>query len=144
MDSKILFAILIVIVIIAIYRKREDFDTYYLHDEGANRIYASEGNPMSMNQSSLYAKYAWSEKDPQGLTVYDKYYEESPTNSADPEYSYRDIDTNVYDSKFTIGSVENSYFTYGPESIKYMSDTSPATAYDWHTNELEVIAQKNY
>jgi len=165
--TDVIFIVVIVILLLVLYTvgisksKAENFDTYYNHDIGAFDVYNQNKSdswqagfkPSNLEQANRYANYTWSERDPAGMTVYDKYYEDytfeiGGANDQDKEYVEREINTkdedNVYDSKFSIRDGGSLYYTYGPQQIRDMTDTSPAMAYDWHSDELSTIVQKNY
>jgi hypothetical protein len=155
------FIIMCILLYILFTTKTEGFDTYYNHDIGAYDVYNENTSPKwqtgfkpsNIEQANRYANYTWSERDPRGMTVYDQYYENytldmGGANDNDREYAYRDIgaagEDNVYDEKFSNRDGYNLFFTYSPRYIADMVDKHPATAYDFHSDELAVIAQKNY
>jgi hypothetical protein len=138
----------------------ERFDTYYNHDFGADEVYAKDGmpgldgaKPKSIPEASQYARYAWNERDPDGRTVYDKYYEGynygiGGANDNDVEYAYREVgslgEDNVYDAKFSNLNLKTQDNLLSGYHYKDMLDWQPATAYDFHSDELSAISQKNY
>lgn len=108
-----ILGILIVIFIIYIfilYKKNENFDVYRNYDFGAQEVY---NQPLP--KSELRARYTWSEKDILGNNVYDKMFENivrKKIYGLDNEYAYRDINTNVYDTKFSILDGNNQISQY--------------------------------
>jgi hypothetical protein len=169
--TNVIFILVIFVFILILYssfvnyandtQKLEGFDTYRNHDIGAYDVYRENDSdvwqtgfkPSNIEQANRYANYTWSEKDPVGMTVYDKYYEDytfeiGGANERDQEYSYRDIgstgEDNVYDAKFSISDGGSLIFAYGPQQVKDMIDYDPAKAYDFHENEMSIISQKNY
>lgn len=80
----------------------EDFDTYYNHDMGIHSVYQKDDPDVTVDESSLQAKYNWAGQDRKGYNVVDKYYEEETLekNSAyDPLYMHYN-EGNDYDTKF--------------------------------------------
>lgn len=158
----ICLAIIILLIILwvsNIWRVKENFDTYFNHDMGSYDVYKNTypTKPKSLEDANLYAKYSWEEKDRDGRTVYDKYYEKynftiGGASPVDGEYAYRDISSlgedNVYDEKFSLTNyVEKDGFSNDNISNYHfidMWDKHPALAYDWQSNELSLISQKNY
>jgi hypothetical protein len=157
------FAIVLVLCILIVVilpscprvgKNMEHFDTYYNHDIGAYDVYISDPKgsftPHSLQDANSYANYTWEERDPAGMTVYDKYYERltNEKNQGDYEYAYRDLNStgeeNVYDSKFSLNDDENRFYMCGLNCLLDMQDQSPATEYDYHSGETSVIVQKNY
>ena len=148
----ICLAIIFLLIIFWVSKRGEHFDTYFNHDMGSYDVYKNTypTKPKSLEDANLYAKYAWEEKDRDGRTVYDKYYEKynftiGGASPIDGEYAYRDISSlgedNVYDEKFSRTDCQDniSYFHFID-----MWDKHPALAYDWHSDELSFISQKNY
>jgi hypothetical protein len=140
----------------------ERFDVYNNHPMGAETVYETTGIPatgevedFTMKEAERFAKYTWSEKDPNGLDVYDHYYEnyvdlnkyaDQRPYTAPDEYSYRDVGGNigvnsVYDSKFVVLSPPNmeSYSNY---NITGMADPDPL--YMTVNGEDIVLNQKNF
>jgi hypothetical protein len=140
--------IILIIIIIGyfLFMNREHFDTYRNHDFGANAVYSqAAGKQLLVADTSRKARYDWSARDPAGMTVYDKFYNEfTAKNSPDLEYAYKDTETDsvdgVYDTKFDNLTISN----LGGYKIADMYDRNPATAYDFHSGEVSVISQKNY
>jgi hypothetical protein len=151
METVILLTLSVVLLLLLVWywskaQSSEHFDTYHNHDIGAAEVYHTN----DVRAAQEYANYAWSERDPSGLTVYDKYYMGYllGMNSDDAEYAYRDLqatgEENVYDSKFSIRDAENRFFMCGNRCLQDMGDSCPATEYDWHSGETSFIVQKNY
>ncbi len=75
---------------------KEHFDVYYNHDVGASKVLK-----IPPKKANLWSKYHWNDRDPDGLSVYDKYYESilsvknsaphSNPESATTNYSIRDV-----------------------------------------------------
>jgi hypothetical protein len=146
--------IIILLIFIVRYNFTEHFDTYYNHDYGAQTVYEREtGCTLPMKDTSLLAKYDWAEHDPLGLTVYDKYYEiynfeEGAAQNADHEYAYRDIhslgEDNVYDTKFMNTQLNPREDRISTFNWRDTCDRNPAKVYDWHSQEVDALSQKNY
>jgi hypothetical protein len=161
--------ILVIIGIAAQPSKQEKFNTYFNQDEGAYDIYSKTGmaglnnkKPKSVSDAGEYAKYAWNERDRNGLNIYDKYYEvynsTAASNEADATYARRDVgdagEENVYDMKFSVLGTTNTVDRkmgvppndnlLGVYHWPDMQDRNPALAYDINSDDLQVISQKNY
>lgn len=145
--------VILILVIIGIFMprgcgSREHFDTYHNHDIGSYTVYKSEGqNPQSVDQAAVQAKYTWSERDPSGMTVYDKMYENWATHqNYNPEdYSYglrsvrdREGKDSYLDTKFEILDGENTDALY---SYKDTYSKQPATVFN---GQIISLSQKNY
>lgn len=145
--------IIIILLLITIFRPSntfqttEGFDTYHFHDTGASEVYGIK----NLKDAELLARYDWSTRDPDGMSLYDKVYENNLINidksNPDKEYSYRDINStgenNVYDWKF-VNWRDDPSLTYSQNDFMAMVDQNPATVYDFHSGETEPISQKNY
>ena len=78
-DCLLLIALVMVVFLIISYyigQNQEYFDTYFNHDIGASDVIEQEtGLPSPVNSSAMRTKYHWNDRDKQGLSIYDKYYE---------------------------------------------------------------------
>lgn len=132
----------------------EHFDTYYNHDLGAQEIFErTTCEPWTTRDARLVSKYNWSERDKAGLTVFDKYYElynfeVGAAKNADHEYAYRDIgslgEENVYDTRFVNTQLDPREDRISTFDWRDTCDRNPAKVYDWHSQEVDALAQKNY
>lgn len=82
-NKTLIFVSVIVILVICIYHinnKQENFDTYRNHNDFAIDYYIKNDpklfkKNLTYNETDLYSKYMWNEKDKKGLKIYDHYYE---------------------------------------------------------------------
>lgn len=141
----------------------EGFDTYHNHDFGAYDVYNNPANnnfgplgvntaigtntPRTVDDAALQARYEWSEKDPIGDTVYDKYYDsvvKEKNWGDDYEYGYRDLRggsglDNVYDTKFSTLGFDNQLSNYNPQD---MFDPNPVQF--MFNGQRITLSQKQY
>jgi len=170
--TELVIIIAILILLLWIFPKiaadtKEHFDVYHNHRRGAQHVYATTGVPftgkiekLTPEQAGRLAKYTWSEADPQGLDVYDHYYEnfvhknkyanQRPDTAAD-DIPYREVDTDgnegnrgggVYDVKFHVYSGIPGVDGYSNYSITGMADPDPL--YMDFNGQTIVLNQKNF
>lgn len=142
----------------------EGFDVYNNHAMGAQTVYETTGLPwvpyktedLTMDEARRLARYTWSNSGPQGLNVYDRYYErfvqdqkysDQRTTTAADDIPYRDIGNdigidNVYDVKFHVYSGVPGIDGYSNYSITGMADPDPL--YMEFNGETIVLNQKNF
>jgi hypothetical protein len=163
MWTELAILICIVIILLCVSSKTERFDVYNNHPMGAETVYETTGVPatgeiedLTMKEAERLARYTWSEKDPQGLDVYDHYYEnfvdlnkyaDRRPYTAPDTYAYRDIGedigiNSVYDSKFHVLSGRPGIDGYSNYSITGMADPDPL--YMTVNGEDIVLSQKNF
>lgn len=126
--------IAIVAVILLLYfmlSNRESFDTYHNHDFGAYEVYKREQPDViprdepgykQVEAAARYALYTRREKDPKGLTVYDKYYEQ------------------LIKDKYNSGFANDLYPS--ASVLTSMMDNDPITTVV--NGEVITLSQKNY
>ena len=147
--------VIVILLILIIYQlqngKRknsnvESFDTYFNHDMGVWDL-----NPklfMSPSDAGLWAKYNWSERESNGLTVYDRVYDMNVSQQAyipeDEGYGERMLDhPGSKDAYFDMRAMNLNpeYNTLAVYSTKDMKSQDPAIVY----NGIPVtLSQKNY
>lgn len=102
--SKVLLGVVVFLILILVglsLRQKENFDTYWNHTLGAQKIYEISKNrdqravAASAPDTELLAKYTWSERQKDGTQLYDKVYamalgDNSRQVSADPTYWARE------------------------------------------------------
>lgn len=134
----IAIAIAIIVVCLLIYYNmyQEHFDTYYNHTVGANQIYTESDSldqieaAKSLNSTERLANYTWSARAPDGMQLYDYYYEnalrDNGTNvKSDPTYYKRDLEADYLDTKFSVVNTSpeddlgsSSYTHYSLDSMR--------------------------
>lgn len=147
----LLISLAIVLIILLIWSgrgKSESFDVYNNHTLGAEDVYnttlAAAGSlkKVDFKDARLISKYSWAEKDPDGLNVYDKYYEAvvDEKNSGD-ETPRKTGYVGPYDSKFDIQEF-NPPANIGSYNLRDMYDPNPI--YMVSKGEPITLAQGNF
>jgi hypothetical protein len=162
------FALVAIILIVLVWvlsrgNSSEHFDVYENHERGAQKVYETTGVPftgkvedLTLKEAGRLARYTWSEADPLGLNVYDRYYErfvgknkyanQYPDTASD-DIPYRDIGddigvNDVYDVKFHVYSGQPGIDGYSSYSITGMADPDPL--YMEFNGDTIVLNQKNF
>lgn len=147
----ILTILILLFVILVLTNKSENFDVYNNHTFGAEDVYNEEllkdpkntgGGKIDFKSAKLLSKYTWSDKDPLGMNVYDKYYEAvvNEKNYGD-ETPRKTGYTAPYDTKFEIQPF-NPPANIGSYNLRDMYDHDPV--YMTFMGEPIVLAQANY
>lgn len=128
-------------------RRKERFDTYKNHDVGVYEVLRDQAvKPKDVAEAGQWSKYNWRDKDPTGITVYDRVYEEwaKKQNYApeDDDYARRVLDESgnkdaYLDNRFEVLGGENALATY---SYADMAGRQPGTVFN---GEVLTLAQKN-
>jgi hypothetical protein len=165
METAVIVVLIILLICVMCWQPSapERFDVYNNHPMGAQTVYSTTGVPgtgkvesLNMNDAERLARYTWKDKDPIGLNVYDRYYEDvvNVTKYADrrsftaPDYyAYSDIGNgigvnSVYDAKFHLYSGRPGTDNYTNFIVTGMADPDPL--YMNFNGENIVMSQKNY
>lgn len=129
----------------------EGFDSHWNHDMGANKVYNTkwgwESLPTGevnadtpafhpMSDTSIDARYTWSDRDVLGLNVYDKQYEMDIHSKYRQSNDYHN-DQGVHDTRFStsldhdvsgfggFGFTENRAGGEGQSPLAFMANTDP-------------------
>lgn len=86
----------------------ENFDTHRNHSMGAQSIYAETAPEITLNEAERDARYQWSVRNPMGMQLYDKFYEQKLLEEYQTYTDGYEYDNdNQYDLKFEIDDVQN-------------------------------------
>jgi hypothetical protein len=148
--------IVLVVIIILLWKQNENFDTYWNHSMGAQSIYAESKDPIQqhaskhMKESETLAGYTWSRRQPNGMQLYDHYYDklllENQMDGNDPSYNARDLESSYLDSKFQTLNTVKGYDSAGGNFNHYdavgMLDPNPL--YTVYNGEYITLSQKRF
>ncbi len=152
----IAFILVVVLIIILLWKQNEHFDTYWNHSIGAQDTYASSKDPIEleaskhMKDSETLAGYTWSKRQPNGMQLYDHYYDkvllENQMDGNDPTYYTRDLESSYLDSKFqtlsTVRGYESAAGNFSHYDASNMLDPNPL--YTVYNGEYITLSQKSF
>lgn len=140
--------IIVLIVVLLMYSdtQTENFDVYNNHTFGAEDVYNEElskdNGKIDFTGAKLLSKYTWSDKDPLGMNVYDKYYEATVNEKNYGDETPRKTGyVGPYDTKFETQPF-NPPANIGSYNLRDMYDHDPV--YMTFMGEPIVLAQANY
>ena len=150
MDRLLTVALIIVIILGFVYTiaNVEHFDTYYNHSMGAQDIYSKSDQldeieaAAHLKETETLANYTWSARAPNGMQLYDYYYETALHNNgsnvkSDPTYYKRDLEADYLDTKFSIPPQDD----LGSSSYNL---STPDPLYTIFNGEYITLSQKTY
>jgi hypothetical protein len=157
MEHLIIIALIVVLILLVVCRKSEHFDTYWNHSIGAQDIYSKSTDPVELDAakhiltSERQANYTWSQREPNGMQLYDYYYDAALLDNQldikeDPTYAARDIESDYLDSKFqtlnTAPGLDLGASNYSKFELAGMLDMNPL--YTVYNGEYITLSQKSY
>ncbi len=153
---KTLVFVLVIVLLIMFFYPKEHFDTYWNHSIGAQDIYQASKDPIQQNaakhmkDAETLASYTWSQKEPNGMQLYDHYYDtvllDNQISNDDPTYYARDLETSYLDSKFQTLNANKGFDAAAGNFSHYdaagMLDPNPM--YTVYNGEYISLSQKSF
>lgn len=153
---QVIFLVLVVVLLIILISRQEHFDTYWNHSMGAQALYADSKDPdqqtasKHMKDAETLANYTWSQRQPNGMQLYDHYYDqvllENGMDGSDPTYYERDLESSVLDSKFqtlnTVKGYDSAAGNFSHYTAAGMLDPNPL--YTVYNGEYISLSQKSF
>lgn len=149
--------ILFVLLLVLLSQKTEAFDTYWNHTMGAQKQYERSNDSdqklvaYSPDQTELLAKYTWSERNPNGIQLYDKVYEMTLRDNSrnvvsDPTYADRDIESDHLDYKFSTLDDRTASLDSGSSTLTHYTTRGMAEnpLYTIYNGEYITLSQKSF